>query len=142
MGFFKNMFNEAGKKTGSAIGNRLFPKYTDYVRIGELGVDPQERFSKEIMLAEERMELEHNSNIMQSLLELKFDGNNLEHNIGVLTQIAAIIDSLPSLYIRRTEPEDKVYKMAKSMMNSGVTICKAIDPHNSVIEFFENKYNK
>lgn len=44
MGFFKNMFNEAGKKTGSAIGNRLFPKYTDYVRIGELGVDVKSKF--------------------------------------------------------------------------------------------------
>lgn len=142
MGFFKNLFDEAGKKTGSAIGNRLFPKYTDYIRIGELGVKPGERIAAEVELAQERMDRDQNNNLMQSLLSLHFDVRDLNHNIGVLTQISAILDSLPSLYVRRTDPEQQVYKMAKSMMTSGITICDGIEPDNPIIAHFKQKYIK
>jgi hypothetical protein len=36
--------------------------------------------------------------------------------------------------------EQKVYKMAKSKMESGIAICKRLDPGNTVVSFFENKY--
>ena len=39
MGFFRNLFDEAGSKTGRAIGNALFPNTTDYIRLGDLDMD-------------------------------------------------------------------------------------------------------
>ena len=95
MGFFKNMFDEAGRKTGSAIGNKLFPKSTDYIRLGKLGDDgSEERMEAEREAQQERLEMEQQTMVMDSLLKLKFDTKDIEHNISVLTQISAIIDSL------------------------------------------------
>lgn len=134
------MFDEAGRKTGSAIGNKLFPKSTDYIRIGKLGDDGEE----EIMEAEreaqqERLEMEQQTMVMESLLKMKFDTKDIEHNITILTQISAIIDSLPAR-IYRSELEQKIFKMAKSMMQSGITLSKAMDPKNHMVTYFDNKY--
>ena len=97
MGFFKSLLDEAGKKTGSAIGNKLFPKSTDYVRIGDLGHSQEERVAAEREAQTERLEMEQQTVLMQELLRLHFDSTDLEHNIAVLTQISSIIDSLPVL---------------------------------------------
>jgi len=139
MGFFKNLFDEAGKKTGSAIGNKLFPKSTDYIRLGNLGDDSEERMELEREAQQERLEMEQQTRLMQSLLQLHFDTKDIGHNITVLTQISAIIDSLPGRFYR-SEIEQKIYKMAKSMMNTGIAISKDIDPNNRMIAHFENKY--
>ena len=34
MGFFDNLGNEFGKKTGKAIGNKLYGKHADDIRLG------------------------------------------------------------------------------------------------------------
>ena len=139
MGFFKSLFEEAGKKTGSAIGNKLFRKSTDYIRIGDLGHSQEERLASDREAQLERMEMEQQTVLMRELLRLHFDSTDLEHNIAVLTQISSIIDSLP-VRLYRTDMEQKVYKMAKSKMESGIAICKRLDPGNTVVSFFENKY--
>lgn len=140
MGFFKNMFDEAGRKTGSAIGNKLFPKSTDYIRLGKLGDDDaEERKEAELEAQQERLEMEQQTMVMESLLKLKFNTKDIEHNIMVLTQISAIIDSLPA-HIYRSDLEQKIYKMAKSMMQSGITLSKTMDPKNPMITYFENKF--
>jgi hypothetical protein len=139
MGFFKSLFDEAGKKTGSAIGNKLFPNSTDYIRLGELGGDPEERLAAEQNAYIERLEMEQQKELMFELMKLHFDTKDLEHNINVLTQIAAILDSLPA-WVYRSDLEHKIYKMAKSKMESGIAMCKSIDPNNQMITFFENKY--
>ena len=139
MGFFKNLFDEAGKKTGSAIGNRLFPKSTDYIRLGKLGDDNQERLEAEREAQQDRLEVEQQTALMQSLLKLHFDSRDIEHNIVILTQISAILDSLPGR-IYRSETEQKIYKMAKSMMESGIAMCKNLDANNLMVAYFENKY--
>ena len=139
MGFFKNLFDEAGKKTGSAIGNRLFPKSTDYIRLGKLGDDNQECLEAEREAQQDRLEVEQQTALMQSLLKLHFDSRDIEHNIVILTQISAILDSLPGR-IYRSETEQKIYKMAKSMMESGIAMCKNLDANNLMVAYFENKY--
>ena len=75
---------------------------------------------------------------MFELMKLHFDTKDLEHNINVLTQIAAILDSLPA-WVYRSDLEHKIYKMAKSKKESGVAICKRIDPNNEIIKHFESK---
>lgn len=135
MGFFRSLFDEAGKKTGSAIGNKLFPKSTDFIRLGELGVNQEKRLAA----TQERIEMESQAELIKELFRIQFDTHDLEHNIEQLTQVAAIIDSLPS-WIQRTELEQKAYKMAQSKLRTGIEICKSIEPGNPVVKHFENKY--
>ena len=133
------MLNEAGKKTGQAIGNKLFPGSTDYLRIGSLG-DENGRLEADLEVQQERMEMEHQSALQQAMIRLHFDSRDIEHNVSVLTQIAAIIDSLPNRF-QRSEMEQKTYKMAKSMIQSGIVLCKRIDASHPMVAYFDSKYN-
>ena len=141
MSFFKNLFDEAGRKTGGAIGNKLFPKSVDYVRIGHLGDDDSEKDPTSVdFYAQKRLLLlEHQNHLMQSLIQISFDPSDIHNNIVGLTKIAAILDSLPS-WIDRDNMDKRIHKMAKSMMATGITISKRIDPNNPIIKQFEDKY--
>ncbi len=133
------MFDEAGRKTGKAIGNKLFPKSTDYIRIGDLGDDRKEQLEMELEAQQDRLKMEHQNGLMQSLLQIHFDTRDIDKNIEGLTKVAAILDSLPSR-LERDQMDNKVYKMAKSMMSSGIAICKSINPNNAIVKHFESKY--
>ena len=89
---------------------------------------------------QERLEMEHQAELQQTLVRMHFEPRDLDYNITLLTQIAAIIDSLPSWSIHRSEMEQKTYKMAKSMMNSGIAICRRINPDNQMVSYFAGKY--
>lgn len=143
MGFFRNMFDEAGSKAGRAIGNKLFPKSTDYVRIGDLDGNSTER-AREMIEAQsdaeqERIAAQLSADTMRMVLNLQFDMRDMDHNLNVLTQLATIIDSLPSRF-NRTEEEKRIYKTAKAKMEAGLVICKSKDPNNPALAYFEEKY--
>lgn len=143
MGFLKNLFDEAGSKAGRAIGNKLFPNSTDYVRLGDLNGNSA-RTAREMAEARseaerERIEAELLADKMREVLSLQFDMNDMDHNFNVLAQLAAIMDSLPS-WFNRSDEEKRVYKTAKSKMKSGLRICKAKDPYNPALEYFQEKY--
>jgi len=57
---------------------------------------------------------------------------------GSCTKISAILDALPNRF-QRSDLENKTYKMAVSMMKSGIAICKSIDPNNKMIAHFESR---
>lgn len=143
MGFFSNMFNEAGSKAGRAIGNKLFPKSTDYVRLGDLdgntGQTTREVIEAQSDAEHERIAAQLSADTMRMVLNLQFDMHDMDHNLNVLTQLATIIDSLPSRF-NRTEEEKHIYKTAKAKMEAGLNICKSKDPHNSALKYFEEKY--
>ena len=143
MGFFRNMFDEAGSKAGRAIGNKLFPRSTDYVRIGDLDGNSTER-AKEMIEAQreaeqERIATQLSADTMRMVLNLQFDMRDMDHNLNVLTQLATIIDSLPSRF-NRTDEEKRIYKTTKAKMEAGLVICKSKDPHNPALAYFEEKY--
>ncbi len=146
MGFLKNMFDEAGSKAGRAIGNKLFPKSTDYVRLGNLNGNSSETSRKAVEAQSEaelrRIAAQLFADKMRMVLELRFDVNNMDDNLNALAQLAAIIDSLPSLGFNRSYEEDQLYDAAKSKMQAGLAICKAKDPHNSALAYFEEKYGE
>lgn len=139
MGFFKSLLDEAGKKTGSAIGNTLFRKSTDYYRLGRFEDDLEEQLEAEQEAFRERMEMEQAASLMQSVLNYQFEARDLEHNIAVLTQLDAIIDALPAR-IFRSEMEQKAYKMAKSKIEAGLVICRSIAPDHPSVRYFSEKY--
>ena len=144
MGFLKNMFNEAGSKAGRAIGNKLFPNSTDYVRLGDLNGNTAQS-AREIAEAQaeaerERIEAQLVADKMRMVLSLQFDMNDMDHNLNVLTQLAAVMDSLPS-WINRSDEEKQVFKTAKSKMKAGLRICRAKDPTNPAWGYFEEQYS-
>ena len=143
MGFLKNMFDEAGSKAGRAIGNKLFPKSTDYVRLGDLNGNSTEA-ARKVVEAQSEAELERIAaqlfaDKMRMVLEMKFDMNDMDGNLNALAQLAAIMDSLPSRF-DRTDEEKQLYNAAKSKMKAGLALCNAKDPHNAALAYFQEKY--
>jgi len=143
MGFLRRMLEEAGGKTGRAIGNKLFPNSTDYVRLGDLNGNSA-RTAREIAEAQseaerEKIEAQLLADKMRLVLSLQFVANDMNHNLNVLAQLAAVMDSLPS-WLQRSDEEKRVYKTAKSKMQAGLNICRAKDPRNPALAYFEEKY--
>jgi hypothetical protein len=143
MGFLKNMFNEAGSKAGRAIGNKLFPKSTDYVRIGELNGNTAEQARKIAMAQneaeQERMAAQLVADMLREVLNIRFDANNMNHNIEALAQLDAIIEGLPNRF-NRTDDDDRIYKAAKAKIKTGIALCRSIDPNNKALAYFAEKY--
>ena len=143
MGFLRNLFDEAGSKAGKALGNKLFPKSTDYVRLGDLDGNSAQR-ARKIAQAQseaerERIEAELVADKMRMVLELQFDINDVNNNLNVMAQLDAIIESLPG-WLNRSEEEKRVYNAAKSKIKTGLVLCKAKDPKNTALAYFEEKY--
>ncbi len=143
MGFLKNMFNEAGSKASRAIGNKLFPKSTDYVRIGELNGNTAEQARKIAMAQneaeQERMAAQLVADMLREVLNIRFDANNMNHNIEALAQLDAIIEGLPNRF-NRTDDDDRIYKAAKAKIKTGIALCRSIDPNNKALAYFAEKY--
>lgn len=137
------MFDEAGSKAGRAIGNKLFPNSTDYVRLGDLNgntiANAQEIAEAQSEAEQERIEAQLLADKMRLVLGLQFDARDMDHNLNVLAQLAAVLDSLPS-WLDRSEEEKRIHKAAKSKMKAGLKICKAYHPNNPALEYFEEKY--
>ena len=143
MSFLKNLFDEAGSKAGRAIGNKLFPKSTDYVRIGELNGNTAEQ-ARRIAEAEseadcQRMVAQLLVDMMREIMETRFDANDMNHNIEALAQLDAIIEGLPNRF-NRTDDDDRIYKAAKAKIKTGIALCRSIDPNNKALAYFAEKY--
>lgn len=143
MSFLKNLFDEAGSKAGRAIGNKLFPKSTDYVRIGELNGNTAEQARKIAMAQneaeQERMAAQLVADMLREVLNIRFDANNMNHNIEALAQLDAIIEGLPNRF-NRTDDDDRIYKAAKAKIKTGIALCRSIDPNNKALAYFAEKY--
>lgn len=141
MGFFKKMFEVAGSKAGSAIGNSLWGNSTDYVRVGsspnmedEMYARQEERiYQKQIQDARRAEEQ------MDWIMRQSFDPTDIDYNLTVLANISALLDSLPKSRLSRSEEENRVYNAGKSKFESGVLLCKAKDPRNPGLLHFERK---
>lgn len=137
------MFDEAGSKAGRAIGNKLFPKSTDYIRLGDLNGNTAES-AREIAEAQseaerERIAAQLLADKVRFVMELQFKASDMEHNLNVLAQLDAVVESLPRRFDRSYE-EQQLYKAAIAKIKSGLAICKSKEPHNSALAYFEDKY--
>lgn len=160
MGFLSNVADEAGGKTGKGIGNKLFGRYADDVRIGygEIGdngnasakaegkkvkIAAKER-KKELKLKEQ---FKVKDNLRQQIAEIQsitFDTQSVKANINVLMQLSSIIESTDEEDIYSSWDDDentlqkKLLNSAESKLKMGINLCKAIDPTNPTIVIFEN----
>lgn len=164
MGFLSNMADEAGKKTGKAIGNKLFGRYADDVRIGygEIGdngaASAKAEVKKTKIEAKERrkdLKLQEKFNVKNNLRQqineiqsIAFDTQNVKANINALMQLSSIIESINEDELGSSWDEEentlqqKLLDSAQSKLMMGINLCKAIDPTDSTIAMFENMINE
>lgn len=160
MGFLSNLADEAGKKTGKAIGNKLFGRYADDIRIGYGEIDNNRDSSantevkkvkveakekrKEIKLQEQfklKDNLRHQINEIQSMV---FDTQSVKANINAMMRLSSIIESANASGTDTSWDEEKntlqkqLLESAQSKFNMGVDLCRAIDPSDPSIVMFEN----
>lgn len=144
MGFLKNMFDEAGKKAGRAIGNSLWGNKTDYVRLGDLNGNTAEQARLNAIIQsnadEERIENELVADQIRHVMELNYSSTNIDHNINVLAELDSILESLPSLSWNRSDAEKKLYKAAKAKLMMGIEICLSKEPDNPIVRRIAEKY--
>lgn len=159
MGFLSNMADEAGKKTGKAIGNKLFGRYADDIRVGygEIGdsgaVAKAEAKKVKTEAKERRKELKLKEqfnvkkNLRQQIAEIQsiaFDTQSVKANINALMQLSSIIESTDEDDINSSWDDDentlqkKLLDSAQSKLNLGINLCKSIDPTDPSIAIFEN----
>ena len=139
MGFLKNLFDEAGSKTGKAIGNKLFPNSTDYIRLGDLNGNSSEAIMAQSEAEQERIAAQLLADKMRFVMELDFRASDIDHNLNVLAQLETILESLPRRFDRSDE-EQRLYKAALAKMKAGIALCRAKDPDNSALAYFVDKY--
>lgn len=163
MGFLSNMADEAGKKTGKAIANKLFGRHADDLRIGIGNLDNDASSAKaeakkvkaegkekrkELKLQEQintKNDLRKQINEVQSMA---FDTQNVKANINVMMQLASIIDSGGKYYSNdiwddsERNLQKQLLDTAQSKFNMGINLCKAIDPTDHSIVMFEDIIRK
>ena len=143
MGFLKSLLNAAGVKTGAAIGNKLFPKSTDYIRIGDLNGNSAQS-AREIVEAQseaerERIAAQLLADKTRLVMELQFKVSDIDHNLNVLAQLESIMESLPRRFDRSYD-EQRLYKAALAKMKAGIVLCRSKDPDNEALAYFADKY--
>ncbi|MBQ2703050.1 MAG: hypothetical protein IJB08_04615 [Alistipes sp.] len=154
MGFFRNMIDEAGSKTGKAIGNKLFGKYGadqtinvntgnntggqgGFVGLATTLIESSKK-SDELQLKE----YEDKEAIKKELREVEFDIVNIQNNYTILLKLIPLIESeMKFCYLHEGEivDEEGLYELAISKFNTWVTMLQIQDLGNPNIIVFQNK---
>lgn len=161
MGFLSNLADEAGKKTGKAIGNKLFGRYADDLRIGVGDLDNGASFAKaevkkvkaeakekrkELKLQEQLNTKKSLQNKIDEIQSMVFDTQSVKANINAMMQLSSIIESYDDEIDIWDEDKntlrEQLFKSAQSKFNMGINLCKAIDPTDPSIVMFEDIIRK
>lgn len=131
MGFISSMMDEAGRKTGKAITNKLFGSYADDMRLSY--ADRTERNNPKVNIEAIRLKAEEENNLQEQLRELhkiEFDLTDMKKNANILIQLSSIIDS---------EGETKLGIAARSKYEAGLALCREIAPSDPVVRMLIKK---
>jgi len=151
MGFFKTAINEFGKKTGKALGNKLYGAYADDKRVGiNRGKLKEESDGLKVVLKQqqaeaqnarfqadlkrETIEYEKNLRLFDDILNIEFEPANKDGIIKHLTTLSAYID----LWSRDTDLAE-YHEVASSKYDVGVALLNAIDPDNPMNVYFQQR---
>lgn len=137
MGFFKNMANEFGTKTGKAIGNKLYGKHADDYRIG-MGdrSSPQTnrmQIERECREEKEREEYQRKNELKESITTVSFDVSNSTDFIKQMFSIATRGETAIN------EGDKETYNVCVAKIKEGVSILSLHEPNSSYIKAFNNK---
>ena len=150
MGFWGNLADEAGKKTGKAITNTLFGNAAADQTIdikgglnnpnsssggGSDDITTQLKLQKQnIELEAEIREKEKNQKILDDILLLEFEAENIATNIKILTKLSSMID----IWIK-DENMAPFYDVAITKFDTGLLISQAIDSNNPLVAIMTKK---
>ena len=146
MGFFDNLSNEFGRKTGKAIGNKLYGKHADDIRVGQnLNVNygnnsngggnvQRDTTDYEAMekAKRETLKQEQESKFLESIINVEFDANDKDAIVKTLTSLSSYVD----LWIKDS---GKNANVARSKFDTGLAMLSAVDASNPMITYFTNK---
>lgn len=157
IGFWGNVLDEAGKKTGKAIGNKVFGKYAadDVVRIhtnvngsvNNCSSQPEKRSLTSSVISQidneeyqkrKTEKFQHDLKVGDEILNIEFDTSDFKGNIQVLLKLMTMTDA----WVKNTkgnEDKENMYKLARSKFDAGVMMCQMIDPTNPSLIMFQNK---
>lgn len=146
MGFWDSMMDEAGSKTGKAIGNAIFGKKGADQTINLQGdfdgssnrrtdiSDQLELQKQNIEMQAEIRENERNQKILDDIMLLEFDAENVANNVKILTKLSSMID----IWIKY---EDMIsfYEVAITKFDMGLLVSQTIDPQNPFVALMAKK---
>ncbi|MDL2227779.1 hypothetical protein LJC30_02710 [Odoribacter sp. OttesenSCG-928-L07] len=143
MGFFKTAFNEFGKKTGKAMGNKLYGAYADDRRVGvNRGKLKGESDGLKITSSETQqnpvtsIEIvnEQNNKLFEEILNIELNPIDKNSLLKSLTTLSTYVE-----LGMNDNVSDEIFVLAKSKFNDGVAMLQAIDPNNSMLTHFQKK---
>lgn len=146
MGFWDSMMDEAGSKTGKAIGNAIFGKkgadQTINLQGGfDGGSNRGTDISNQLELQKQNIEMqaeirenERNQKILDDIMLLEFDAENVANNVKILTKLSSMID----IWIK---DEDMIsfYEVAITKFDMGLLVSQTIDPQNPFVALMAKK---
>ena len=146
MGFFDNLGNEFGKKTGKALGNKLYGRHADDIRYGSsvnlnANINNDSTTSKvrdaedyEAIEAAKRetMKLEQDTKFLESIINVEFNSNDKDAVIKTLTTLSSYVD----MWLKES---NKNATVARSKFDTGLAILSSIDAQHPMITYFMNK---
>lgn len=143
MGFWGNLADEAGKKTGKAIGNSLFGSAAADQTIningnvkGGRSDDGDDDDNDSGSKIEDQIRLEthrKNQEKEEELLNMEFDNADIQHNYKLLFKLMPMVDA----YVKNDDKE--LYQLARSKYESGLMMCQMLDAANPSILMLQGK---
>jgi len=151
MGFFKTAINEFGKKTGKALGNKMYGAYADDKRVGVnrgklkgksdgLKITTSENQRSATAAAQDHsgeMEYRKNQKLLKEVLSIELEPNNKNALIKSLTALSVYVE-----LSAKDNNSDEHSVAAKSKFDTGVAMLQALDPNNPMTHHFLQKKNK
>jgi len=134
MGFLEKAANEFGKKTGKALGNKLYGANADDRRVGINRGSSLEAQQAEAAVKMRQMEYEKNQKMLDEVLNVEFDPTNKDGIIRGLTTLSSYID----LWIKSGDCKEHL-DAALSKYDSGLALLSTIDPSNPMNAYFLQK---
>ena len=149
MGFFDSLAHEAGKKTGKAIGNKLFGSAAADETINISGglnnggssgdgggnITAQlELQAQNIQMEAKIREKEKSQKMLDDLLLLEFDTEDLAQNVKILTKLSSMID----VWIKDRDMKS-FCDVAMTKFDTGLLISQTIDSNNSFVLIMAKK---
>ena len=146
MGFFNNVVDEFGKKTGKAIGNKLYGSNADDIRIGGSigsgGGANGEAQARAAEAAARKAEIEAKMNLereqrekleVQNILDIEFDANDIDSINKAMFALSAKIEAWID------KKSSNLYNAGLAKFKNGLEILQFADPSNPSVLLFQNK---
>ena len=140
--FWENSTKEFGKKTGKAIGNKLYGKHSDDVRkrvafSGSSNVtvtQPSIDYGAIERAKQTTLECENNLKLLNTILNIEFKAKDIDGIIKNLTFLAASID----LWLKQSDKKKSV-RAAKSQFKTGLAVLNAVNAEHPMLSYFTDK---